>query len=354
MLLRTLHIADSFEAKTSTIAGSLLGLDSALCEHDLEPTFCSTNTGSDFDVASSSSLESLIAETQLVHIHGWGSEIAQAAARRALKDGKPYIISSLGTLVQQPFSRESKLTRLRSWLSDRRLIHGAASLTATNEAERNELANRFPALRVDTLTYGLDFNQFRMLTMDTTPSSLIPEGKILLHLGPIHPQEGLVPLLKSFAELGLDSEGWAVVLAGEDAEGWQAQLEAAVRRKGANQRVTFISESGLACQRYLLSRASIFMATGLRFRSPAAILQALACEVPVLTSKQLTPPGLEHVIRICEPTRESIRPALGELMNSGDDQRKKIASTALSHAKEIADWSACAKSWAALYEQIIK
>ncbi len=354
MLLRTLHIAESFEAKTSNIAGSLLGLDSALCQHDLEPSYCATTTVSDFQVSSLNSLSTLIAEAQLVHIHGWGSDISRTAARMALKLGRPYLISSLGTLVLHTFTRESRVTRLRSWLSDRRLIKGALSLTALNEPERDELTNRFPANRVDTLTYGLDFDQFRSITPDAPASLLLPEGKILLHLGPIHPQEGLVALLKSFAELGLDSEGWAVVLAGEDAEGWQEKLEAAVRRKGAYQQVSFIRASDLATQRYLLSRASIFIATGLHFRSPATILQAMACEVPVLASKQLTPAGLEHVIRVCEPTRESIRPALGALMKCDEDQRKEIVSTALGRAKEIADWRVCAKSWASLYEQIIK
>ncbi len=354
MLLRTLHIADSFEAKTSSIAGSLLGMDSALRQHDLEPSFCAPNRASDLTIEPLDSLDTLLADTELVHIHGWGTDISRRAVRRAIKLGKPYVISSLGTLVQHPFTRESRMARLRSWLSDRRLIRGASAIIAMNDSERSELANRFPADKVETLAYGLDFDQFRSLVSDEPPTLSLPEGKILLHLGPIHPQEGLVPLLKSFAELGLDSEGWAIVFAGEDAEGWQAQLEAAVRRKGANQQVAFIAQPDLATQRFLLSRASIFMATGLHFRSPATILQAIACDVPVLASKQLTPNGLEHVIRVCEPTRESIRPALGALMTSDVDQRKTIASTALSSAKEIADWHVCAKSWASLYEQIIK
>ncbi len=358
MLLRTLHIADSFDAQTSTIAGSLLGLDCALRRLDIEPSYCVGNSRdhnhADYHVAQSSSLDTLAAEAALVHIHGWGTDFTRSAALCAIRHNKPYLISSLGCLVQHPLERESRISRWRSRLRDRRLINGAFCLTSINEAEHVELADRFPAKRIDTLSYGVDIDRFRSITPDSTSASLLPEGKTLLHFGPIHPQEGLVPLLKSFAELGLDARGWGVVLAGDDCDGWQAQLEAAVRRKGAVEQVTFVRSSSLATHRFLLSRASIFIATGLHFRCLATILQAVACEVPVLASKQLTPPGLEHEIRVCQPTRASIRPALGELMNNSEDQRKNMATSALCKAREVADWSACAQSWATLYEQVIQ
>ena len=78
--------------------------------------------------------------------------------------------------------------------------------------------------RIETIAYGLDVATYR--PADSQDASGSDDDRCLLTLGPIHPVIGIVPLLKSFAMLGMDNEGWRIVVAGEPCGSWRKPTNA--------------------------------------------------------------------------------------------------------------------------------
>ena len=199
--MRILHVVESLKPEAGSVAISLEGLCRALHQRDVES-------------AAASGTGEAVQSADLVHIHGWGSRLARASAALALRAGKPYVISPMGALSGGPYRRKSWKEKLRSRLSDRRLIRRAAAVTAINEQERRVLQELKIAGNVTVLPCGLSMGEYEA---DRDMEANLPaplDGRCLLLLGPIHPVEGWVPLLTAFAELGTDSDGWYIVLAG--------------------------------------------------------------------------------------------------------------------------------------------
>ncbi len=128
-------------------------------------------------------------------------------------------------------------------------------------------------------------------------------------LGPIDPIEGIVPLLKAFAEIGTASDGWNIALVGREVGEWRKMLEAAIRRKGGEDRVQFASAMDLDAQRLWLSRASILAAPSLQIRCPISLLQAAAAGVPVIASRFLAPRTWEPCVRVSAPESDCPKPS---------------------------------------------
>jgi glycosyltransferase involved in cell wall biosynthesis len=179
-----------------------------------------------------------------------------------------------------------------------------------------------------------------------------PPGRSLLALGPIHPAEGLVMLLKAFAQLGADADGWTVVIAGEEIGDWRGQIEAGVRRKGGAARVMFAGASDERMQRGWLNRASLLVAPSLRMRCPVSALQALACQVPVLATTLAAPGVPAQALNACPPDAEPFFEALRAELTRPEPERVESADRACRIARKELDWTALAARYEDLYGRL--
>ncbi|MCH7873055.1 MAG: glycosyltransferase family 4 protein [Planctomycetes bacterium] len=180
-----------------------------------------------------------------------------------------------------------------------------------------------------------------------------PDGRFMLMLGPIHPREGCVALLKAVFELGPAADGWSVVIAGREIGSWRKELDAAIQRKGGAGRVHFTAAGDIATQRAWLSRASILASPSLHIGCGVGVLQAVASGVPVLASTLCTPPALLDVIKACGPVRHELVRALRQLLEMSDDQRTELAQRAREKARATVDWSALSAQYSNLYEGLV-
>ena len=171
-------------------------------------------------------------------------------------------------------------------------------------------------------------------------------------LGPIHPIEGLVRLVKALAEIGTDADGWSGVVAGPEPGDWRKMLEAAIRRKGGAGRVLFTSAPNVETQRAWLARASVLATPSLHFRCPVSIMQAAAVGVPVIASDFAAPDGMNDAIHTCPPTRENLRDALRFILRLSDEERATMAQKACDVCRSMFDWSVLAERYAQLYQDL--
>lgn len=399
MTLRVLHAVESLRPEAGSVAIVLpglleqlrsIGIESALAAEDLpegqepperlDPTTIPSsaeNSGHDGQpvlrgfAAGAGRIDQLVSEVDAVHVHGWGYELALTSSRAARRMGKPYFISPHGALSDSPYTRKNLRARLREWMRAAPLVRDAAAITALNEAEEHELRGRSTNGSVKRLPYGVTMMDYDAeATLPRGHSTVLPSaepqaglrpesphtapepppGRIILMMGPIHPVEGVVPLLKALAELGPEADGWSVVLAGKEVGDWRKMLEAAVRRKGGENRVLFTTAPDQRTQRLWLSRASILASPCMHTRCPVSILQAVSAGVVVLASNSVVPGALENVVQVCAPTRGDIKSGLRRLLAMSDEERARMARDARDSARGLLDWPTLAKDYVRLYE----
>jgi poly(glycerol-phosphate) alpha-glucosyltransferase len=340
MSLVILHVLESMNPDAGSVAVCLGGLHDALASRGLQSK----------SVASLADVTHALHGVDIVHIHGWGYELAHRIAALALRAGKPYVVSPHGSLTFGPHNRPTWKNRLRFVWRCRRLVREAACVIAINPQEEHDLKSRRIHPRIRLLPYGLSFDEYT-----GTPSGrgVHPSAnRSLLMLGPLHPRGGCVALLKAIAEIGPDANGWNVVLAGKDNGEWRKMLESAVRRKKSEDRVTFAEACTVAQQRALLAGASLVASPGLHIGLSVSIMQAVASGVPVIASTCTAPPGLDCAIQVFAPRREELREALRSVLRIPDESRRAMGEKARTMGRAVFDWSVLADQYVQLYKSI--
>lgn len=367
---RIVHVLKSLRPQAGAVAICVHGLIRSLHAQGIE---CATVTRaaepapsleppeySSTSFATDDALQ-LVADAHVVHVHGWSTAAGRWAVRAARKARKPLVISPLGGLSDGPHRKISWSEKLKDWLRGDGVLRSAAALAAQNTREAQSLRVHGFGGFVEVLPYGLNVDDYDRPPhpapvaprAESTASDPAPaNGRVLLMLGPVHPVEGLVPALRAFAEVGLDAEDWSVMLAGPQRSPWREQVEAAVRRKGGEERVHFADAADEAAQRALLARASGLVHAALHFRCPVSIMQAAASGVPVVASPWVVPEGLEGAIRVAEPSRGSLREALFEMVNMSDNERVVLADRARAAARAALDWSVLIDRYVSLYRRL--
>ena len=365
--MRVLHGIESSTPDAGAAAIALNGLCDALRAVGIESTTISGQGATNFghcgavgtaDQPVQSKLAThLVKQADLVHLHGWRSPIVRSLATAARKRDKPYVISPHGVLCNGTYNRRGWRDTVRGWLGEDRLVRRAAAVVGLNELEEHKLRGGGVNANIVLLPYGVSVSDYE--TSGRAPDESASDRQhepdphhLLLMLGPIDPIEGIVPLLKAFAEIGTASDGWKIALVGREVGEWQKMLEAAIRRKGGEDLVQFASATDPDAQRLWLSRASILAAPSLHIRCPISLLQAVAAGVPVIASRFLAPACLQDSIRVCEPTRYDVAAALRYMFGLSDEQRIAQGQRARKVVRESFDWSVLVDQYVPLYESV--
>jgi glycosyltransferase involved in cell wall biosynthesis len=352
-----LQLLDRADPQAHALETALPGLVAALNDAGLASAIHFLDASHD--------LRSRIASAQLVHIHGWATPATRRAAALARRLKRPYIISPCGELTPSSRERRGLLAALRRGLRNRP-AGGAVTIAAVNATEETELRRVLPKSQVTLLPYGMSFDALdktiespaqafdppagTLNAPANTTQRRNPNARNLLMLGSLHPADGCALLLKSLAEMGPETDGWGLTFASQDNDRWRGTLEAAIQRKGAADRVRFLSMQG-ADTAEMLAQATIFVAPGFRVRCPATILQALAAGVPVVCTKPTSPPNLENAIALCEPNRESLKQTLRPILAMSDEERSAKATRASEKARALYTWTSLAPRYADFYRQ---
>jgi len=352
-----LHVVQSLDSRAGSAAISLRGLFGELAARGctsrlmLDKPSKLPPAGIDRVASDPTALRGMVEEADVVHIHGWGGRWSEAAAAEAKRRSKPYVVAPLGALSPAPDGEGSWFGRLRFRFAEAGLLRSAACVQAISDVELAHIEAAVPGAQATHLPHGLDFDAYGggQRRDDVLPT---PPGRSLLALGPVHPAEGLVMLLKAFAQLGADADGWTVVIAGEEIDDWREQLEAGVRRKGGGARVMFAGAGDERMQRGWLNRASLLVAPALRVRCPVSAMQAMACKVPVLATTLAAPSVSAEALQPCAPDAGTFVEALREQLTRSEPERVEAAEQTCRIAREALDWTTLGARYEELYERL--
>jgi glycosyltransferase involved in cell wall biosynthesis len=231
----------------------------------------------------------------VVVVNGLWQYLTYAVWKILHKAAIPYAVFPHGMLdpyFKQAFPWKHRKKALYWRLIEQRVLQGAAAVAFTCEQERLLARQTFPPLLVREAVVGygtsapeVDLAAAGKVFLEAHPS--LSGKRIALFISRIHPKKGCDLLLKAFAATLATDPDWRLVMAGPDQVGWQAELVELSRTLGIEDRVVWTGMLLGMMKWGAFSTAEIFVLPSHQENFGIAVVEALACGLPVLISKQI-------------------------------------------------------------------
>jgi glycosyltransferase involved in cell wall biosynthesis len=233
-------------------------------------------------------LAPMVAQFDLLHLHGVWDPLIYAAAEAAREKNVPYVLTLHGMLHPWAMNQSAWKKQAALIFGYRRMLNDAIFLHLGNESERTLTAamRLTPATRI--AGNGVFLEEFTPLPERGDFRATYPEFKeaeLILFLGRLHYMKGLDFLADAFAIIARRRPGARLVVAGPDV-GQQAEFESHIARLGLSDRVHLVGPLYGARKRAAMRDCDCFCLPSRREGFSVAVVEALACEAPVVISTE--------------------------------------------------------------------
>jgi len=237
-----------------------------------------------------SALNEAMQRVDLVHVHSLYLFTTLASGFFAKRHNVPLILRPHGTLDPYIYPRHRGRKYVVEWLYQNRMFKRAAAIHYTT-AEERDLAAPYTFGRPGFITpLGLNIEDYRPKPPRGSFRARFPETRdkaILLFLGRINFKKGLDVLAKAFGEIAREKEDVHLVIAGPDNDALKPKVERWLKAEGVLEKTTFtgmlVGEAKLAA----LTDADLFVLPSFSENFGIAVIEALACGLPVLISDKV-------------------------------------------------------------------
>jgi glycosyltransferase involved in cell wall biosynthesis len=211
------------------------------------------------------------------HDHGLWLPNNHTIASVARQTSIPLIISPRGMLEPWALTYRAWKKRLAWHLYQKRDLNLAALLHATSEREAENFRRLGLRKPVAVITNGTELPEWRDLTY--------PKGTVrkILFLSRIHPVKGLLNLVQAWKVLR--PKGWKMVIAGPDEGGHRQIVQSAIYQAGLQDDFELTGPVDGAEKEALYRSADVFVLPTFTENFGLVIAEALACGIPVITTK---------------------------------------------------------------------
>ncbi|MEK6642346.1 MAG: glycosyltransferase [Planctomycetota bacterium] len=345
------------ECRIATLAGGLFGTPPSI--PGVELLSFAANVGSWFARSKEfdQRIDELVGWADVVHLHGLWTGQNWAAGKAARRAGKPYVMTPHSMMMPWAWNRSWWKKRPTGWLFEHKNLRQAAALHALAEGEAEAMRTLGFNTNIETIPNGLHVGAYEHKPSVDLLCSRFPELKDrrwMLFLGRLHPQKGIVQAMQACFDVLAAAKQWHLIVAGPDEVGMRSVLEAAVRRKGAADRVTFTGMLDRADVLAALGRAELLIQPSMSEGLSMSILEAMASAVPVVISPACNMPSVAErgAGVIVESQRRAISAALGKLMAQTPVELHSMGERGRQLARDCFDWSVLTPRYRAMYERI--
>ncbi len=299
-----------------------------------------------------------VGKFDLVHIHELWSHPHLAAYRAARKAKKPYVVTVHGELEPWAINHKALKKKVYSALIQRRILQKAAALHAITAEEVKHIR----AFGVDNEVFmtpnGINPQEFQLLPARRELERLYPQlvGKqVVLFLGRLHPKKGLDILARAFGKVARERDDLCLLVVGPDSEGYRAEVAKILEAEGALGKVVF---AGMLTGREKLAAlggADVFVLPSYSEGFSIAILEAMACGLPVVITRQCHFPEVAAAGAglIIEPEVGELAAALEKLLRE-PQLRQEMGSNGRRLVNEKFTWAKIAGQMIWLYKEALK
>jgi len=279
-------------------------------------------TGWQFSPEMTSALKRALKTFDLIHINAIWNYPSLAAAYLCKKYRKPYILTPRGTLY--PYTIRKKIWKKWPYytLIMDRYVKSASAIHYTTDDEKEQChATLGLKNQAIVIPNGIDLSEFENLPPKETLGERYPilkDKKVILFLGRINWKKGLDILVEAYAKLAGERPDIHLLIAGNDEEGYGEKVKRWIRDHGMNYedygvrgnpdevvkdtlhragglgvkdikdvKVTFTGMLTGKDKLEVLAGSDIFVLPSYSENFGMAVLEAMACGLPVIISNQV-------------------------------------------------------------------
>lgn len=345
--MKILHVAASLDPKWGGPAKVVIELTQALVKKGVEVAiFAPLNKGDESEIIRPKGVElqlfpqssfarwwtgyspslkrairKQVTKFDILHIHEIWHHPHFAARQAAKFAGKPFIITVHGALEQWCLDYKAFKKKIYSTLIQRKILKEASALHAITEEEVKNISNFVVNKNIFLIPNGINLEEFEKLPERDWIEGLYPEvkgKKVILFLGRIHPQKGLDILAKAFVTILKKRDDIQLVIAGPDNNGYKNRIVEILKGENAIRNSTFTGMLTGDDKIKALSRADIFVLPSYSEGFSISALEAMACGLPVVITKQCNFPEVEEIGtgKVIEADANNLSEALIELLDN--------------------------------------
>lgn len=285
----------------------------------------------------------------VVHDHGLWLPCNHAVAVASRKLGIPRLVSPRGMLSGWALQHRGWKKRMAWWLYQRRDLQTADVLHATSTAELKAFRDAGLRQPVAVIPNGVEVPP--SLTSGLRPPA--SDLRTLLFLGRIHPIKGLLDLIEGWSVL--KPRGWRAVLAGHEEPAHRQELESALRQRGLTGDFTFTGPVEGESKWTLYRQADLFVLPSHSENFGIVVAEALACGIPVVTTRGTPWEGL--ITHRCgwwtETGSGPLVAALREAMAMNDAARREMGLRGRAWMEQDFSWQSVAEKMKTVYEWML-
>lgn len=287
-------------------------------------------------------------QIQLIHNHGLWMFPNRAARIAAHAAGKPLVCSPRGMLEAWSLRRSAWSKRLAWWAFERSNLQQVALFHATSQAEAQSIRHAGWRQPITLIANGVDEIALAGAAQRTAARQrwgLAPDQRMLLFLSRLHEKKGLLPLLQAWKALGNRTDGWQLLLAGPDLDGFGAQVRQRIAELGLQDQVHLPGMLVGEDKASILAAADAFVLPSHSENFGIAVAEAAMAGLPVLTTH-----GTPWQALVAEgggwqvnPTPEELRGALLLLLQMPATDLRQMGVQARTHVLTGHSWSGIAE-----------
>jgi glycosyltransferase involved in cell wall biosynthesis len=294
-------------------------------------------------------LETSLAGFDAAHLHSvflWPTTKAASTARRL---GVPYVLTPHGMLAPDLIRRKSSVIK-RAWIAmfERRNIEGAAAVHVTAEAEAEDLLKLgFQPRRIVLAPNGVEPPP-ALSHADAVQADV--DEPYVLFLGRVNWKKGLDRLIPAMRHL----PGVRLIVAGNDEDNYQPQMEALALRMGVAGRVRFTGAADDAEKWRLMAGARLLALPSYNENFGIVVLEAMAVGCPVVVTAEV---GLANAVRktgaglVASGEPQSLATAMNALL-ADNELRRSMGEAGRRAARENFTWPKIARQMNRIYADL--
>jgi glycosyltransferase involved in cell wall biosynthesis len=229
-----------------------------------------------------------VKDYDIVHIFSIFSYTTLVASSACRKYRVPYILNPLGALDRSMINLNNALVK-KIYLAavEKNNIEGAFAIQVASDYELKKVKELGFKKRIEIIPPGLDLSEYgqprgMFYTRYTEPK----DGNIILYLGRIHPKKGIEILLEAFKKLVAQRDDVYLMISGP-MDKYAKKIMSSIIESRLNSRVIFSGMLLGADKTAAFYRSDIFVLPSSGENFGIAALEALACGLPVVLTKEV-------------------------------------------------------------------
>jgi glycosyltransferase involved in cell wall biosynthesis len=292
----------------------------------------------------------------VVHFHGLWQGHTRKGCRAARLANVPYLVAAHG--MAEPWALRHKALKKQVYtaLVEGRNLRRASCLHALSRPEVGHLRALAPRAPIALVPNGVDLAPFEGLPPRAALEAEFPElaGKfVLLFFGRLHLKKGLGLLAGALGAVRRDHPEAHILLAGNDDGALGPFLERA-EAEGVVGRITRVGHVSGDRARRVWAAADAFVLPSYSEGFSMAILEALACRLPVLVTTACHFPELAEAGGgiVVEATAEGVNAGLRDLLGRSDADRESLGRLGRGLVEKRYTWDRQADRLASVYRWV--